>query len=1375
LCQSAGASSIQISVQTEWQQFLWRAFFNNQRTTMGRSAKRRRRCSSNEQDDDSLALMPLLKTARLAPNDSKISSGVTLHRRLRDDNTLQHSILLGDLVAVQAHDHDPPSWPVPLTTFPYSSGWRLAQVVAFDEDNVSVRWFRSLSKTDVVWQHLVGPKKPWRAAVLQVTELDPHLVFEDDVTATVPVSLVLPAFITMLPSSARGQSPEPYFDEEDIAWHIFCKCTHRLVQQAQHNWTLERCRDWDSYSDAVATATTVPAPLLRAWQSSMSAMQQQAFQNRPMTTPRLQINRLEVDPATVQPCSAPVYQCSVTEAKGKKVLEFFTGLEWPWDGSHWANCPNGTPRRRSVLTVGQVVALRAPPFANHPTHPFVVPWSAAQVVALYRKDTYFLQVRWLCPWANAPAEARQAAGWSQADAWTQSQQQVERHFLEVNHVAHDIPLSHVLGRVVTHGSAASDEVPIVVRYALDNDQVRTVSGWSLTTKQLPAPLSRGLLAPDSFTAQHATLRAAYEAYSRQIHGVRTTAVTLQQGQWTDLVHDEEEEENALSCHSTWPRDLLLPSPLVPSSSPDYILWRAPATGPTFFHRLDVVTRPQRCHCRVTGKKGSPPVSWTVQLGDVVCLAVASGTPPQTNDQSPWFPFVGPWRLAQVLAIYQSDNDDLRLEVRWLYRQSDLPRRVHGWMPTTNDSEVFETDDVVNDVPADWILGRVQLALLPTAAPMPTDGVPLVRARCRFYYAQERFQPLSAWQQNIQRGCQLSRHAARHPELAAAMAERFSWPEPMTTTSTVPDAAPVLFTRSVQGQNVDFFVTAWVPFCSDRYLDRTLRGGLDHEWPRFWQLAVGDVVAAKLESTTDSAPGEVYRPFAQPWRACQILSLSRSADGVLRVEVRALRTHFDDMDSGLPHVYETKEAVVQTLAQEDLYGPLTLLLGSDPQKFDHVWRQGSDPKPPIAPCLYQGMFCLEMNAPIARSERIIDGLLKRGIAYSNEYQPSEVPLVVQSGRRQVRVFNSPEYDTGEESVVEDFEDEESEGVQTEAEDRCSLTTPPFHIDRSSRSKYYSSLSVCPPYDDYATVVPSDVLESPPVWTVKLGDMVIVRSSDSFAGPATYLGSALKKSRYFPMTECWGIAEVVTIRECCSQKNDSSETSVEIRWFYRHAELPVSLRKSVHPAKSPFSCEEVYESDHYDEVEPESLLAPAVLYAQSSRVQENHSVIGMPVLEFVCHQAFSLSRNSWVPSGDLSGRIGRSRANSGLIRKDPALKLALAQLGEAGLPTNREKVIPQSRKDAFRSVLAKLSITDASKEASVKSTALVGREKERGEVLKFLKDAVAGVARDNKSAMFIAGPPVRSSSRETMFKLWPNLTIAFILLGSWENGVCKGNDQ
>jgi hypothetical protein len=1318
--------------------------------------------------------MPLLKTTRLAPNDSKISSGVTLHRRLRDENTLQHSVHLGDLVAVEAHDHDPASWPVPLTTFPYSSGWRLAQVVAFDNDNICVRWFRSLSKTDVVWQHLVGPKQPWRAAVLQVTELDPHLVFEDVMTAAIPVAHVLPCVITILPSSARGQSPEPYFSNEDEdvpAWHIFCKCTHRLVK-SDDNWTLERCRDWDSYSDAVATGTAVPPPLLRAWQSSLADLQF-AFQNRPMTTPRLQINRLEVDPATVQPCSAPVYQCS--EAKDKKDLEFFTGLEWPWDGSHWANRPNGTPSsRRSVLTVGQVVALRAPPFAlNHnPTHPFVVPWSAAQVLALYRKDTYFLQVRWLCPWAAMPAEARLAAGWSRADAWTRQQNADERHFLEVNHVAHDIPLSHVLGRVVTDGSAADDEVPIVVRYALDNNQVRPVSGWSsLTTKQLPAPLGRGLLAPDSFTAQHATLRAAYETYSRQILGVRSTAVTLQQGQWTDVVVPNDEEEDTITSHSTWPRDLLLPAPLVPSASPDYILWRAPATGPRFFHRLNVVTRPQRCHSRVTGKKGSPPVSWTVQLGDVVCLAVALGTPPQTDERQPWFPFVGPWRLAQILAIYQSDNDDLRLEVRWLYRQSDLPRRVHGWMPATNDLEVFETDDVVNDVPADWILGRVQLTFLPAAAPMQTDGVPLVRARCRFYYAQERFQPLSAWQQNIQRGCQLSRHAARHPELAAAMAQRFSWSEPMT--STVPATAPVLFTRSVQGQNVDFFVTTWVPFRSDRYLATTLRGGLDHEWPRFWQLAAGDVVASKLESTTDSAPGEVYRPFFQPWTACQILSLYRSIEGSLGIEVRALRTHFDDMDSGLPHVYETKEAVVQTLAQEDLYGPLTLLLGSDPQKFDHVWRQGSDPKPPIAPCLYQGMFCLEMNAPIARSERMIDGLLKRGIAYSNEYQPSEVPLVVQSVRRQVRVFNSPEYDTGEESVVEDFE-EESEGMQTEAEDRCSLTTPPFHIDRSSGSKYYSSLSVCPPYDDYATVVPSDVLESPPVWTVKLGDMVIVRSSDSFAGPAAYLGSTLKKSRYFPMTECWGIAEVVTIRECCSEKNDSSETSVEIRWFYRHAELPVSLRKSVHPAKSPFACEEVYESDHYDEVEPESLLAPAVLYAQSSRVQENHTVIGMPFLEFVCHQAFSLSRNSWVPSGDLSGRIGRSRANSGLIRKDPALKLALAQLGEAGLSANREKAIPQSRKDAFRSVLTKLSITDASKEASVKSTALVGREKERGEVLKFLKDAVAGVARDNKSAMFIAGPPVRSS-RETMFKLWPDLTIAFILLGSWENGLCKGNDQ
>ena len=64
-----------------------------------------------------------------------------------------------------------------------------------------------------------------------------------------------------------------------------------------------------------------------------------------------------------------------------------------------------------------------------------------------------------------------------------------------------------------------------------------------------------------------------------------------------------------------------------------------------------------------------------------------------------------------------------------------------------------------------------------------------------------------------------------------------------------------------------------------------------------------------------------------------------------------------------------------------------------------------------------------------------------------------------------------------------------------------------------------------------------------------------------------------------------------------------------------------------------------------------------------------------------------------------------------------------------------------KDAFTSVIKKLTLRDASSEAYDSGAGLIGREKEMDRILSFLRGAIGGDAQSDglPSSMFLAGPP------------------------------------
>jgi hypothetical protein len=325
-------------------------------------------------------------------------------------------------------------------------------------------------------------------------------------------------------------------------------------------------------------------------------------------------------------------------------------------------------------------------------------------------------------------------------------------------------------------------------------------------------------------------------------------------------------------------------------------------------------------------------------------------------------------------------------------------------------------------------------------------------------------------------------------------------------------------------------------------------------------------------------------------------------------------------------------------------------------------------------------------------------------------------------------------------------------------RTRTTTPPFYTDHSSGVEYFSELEVEPPMDHYAVTVVSH--SNARIWTVQLGDAVIVHY-ETCAGRASYRCSADEKnivlssmhSSYYPFTVPWAVGEVVAIlrrpttkssnQEAYTAKGDEADgLKIELRWFYRAKEISTKTMQDV--SENDGDSEEIFESDHYDEIAPANLLAPVSLLGAQKPVSIGYLRHGMPVVEFHCQRFWSVHRRSLKPICGLEGRIERGRLHSKSFGKNESLKAALSASSTASvvsppsLPSSSDIV---SFREAFSNVIRTLSLSDASREAHQNALALVGREVERDKIASFLRAAILQNADAGCSgvSLFVAGPP------------------------------------
>jgi len=171
--------------------------------------------------------------------------------------------------------------------------------------------------------------------------------------------------------------------------------------------------------------------------------------------------------------------------------------------------------------------------------------------------------------------------------------------------------------------------------------------------------------------------------------------------------------------------------------------------------------------------------WKVKLGDTVTLQVESSSKEPSITH---YPFAVQWAPAEVVSIYRvhktkescvklreksafdnlsqdvNNNDEIMMEVRWLYRSWEIPGASKTKKKVTSESgnleEVFETDQI--DVcSADSILSPVKLHDVPrpTSTPSTELDMPLIHYQCSRLWSIHRrsFVPSGSLSNRISRG------------------------------------------------------------------------------------------------------------------------------------------------------------------------------------------------------------------------------------------------------------------------------------------------------------------------------------------------------------------------------------------------------------------------------------------------------------------------------------------------------------------------------------------------------------------------------------------------------------------------------------------------
>lgn len=959
------------------------------------------------------------------------------------------------------------------------------------------------------------------------------------------------------------------------------------------------------------------------------------------------------------------------------------------------------------------------------------------------------------------------------------------------------PSAKWLNRFVDDGK--NPQVPLICRHLYQSKILATsldeISDWTEFRKRIAGPLSRGLLCEKAHAGKDQTLQLKYLNAIKSRLGISGEI----DGGLSDRSQYAESRENDVPAR--WPLELMNVEAYSDDSCLTiYTESTSKGSSVDFLSSALIPFVPRRLVSRAIGKKNSAAYGqcWRVKVGDIVCVAWDMATVPRAQStKNPWYPFAAPWRIGQVTCIYKKSKDqnsgssEPLLELRMFNRRCEMPANTLSWMPPqTRDPipEIFETNSFERDVKASRVLGSVELFVahhIKKACYQLDCDIPAVEFRCKYLFLTSfcHFQPLfsgspspEGWFHSMMmRAFRFSPFIQERTALFCALRDRcqrnkvcpLSLTESSYTMQREDSPEKVALCRQVDNHSERrffFSLTLTPPWgnyaLSDALFPETDRKGL------VWVARVGDIVAVQSSHSTVKS---CDFPYSVQWKAAQIVSIfqnmesgSCTYDSEFKVEVRWLFREEVTSSSaaaqtgGLGILYEYADGCTDKadiLESDSLLGPIVMfstgvselqqndreLLWSNVETHSHL---------PVSVHLYGGKFDARVGVHIGNSQtnsHRMRTLLRRCIEKSTQYNKESIEEIFAEvmealtevskvpGRMQPHIqLNYARHNDDNQSISE------SSSVRLFESDAW-LSKPPFHIDHSANWEFFQEACVRPRYGVFCRSLPTPSVPDDSVWRVQVGDVVIVRHS--YTSGRTLFGNnggLPHHSKNFPLADDvkWAVAEVVTIIKRPSTKDAlKSLISFEIRWIYRSSEIKgIDLEKD----STGHLVEEVFESDHYDEISPCNLLSPVEL-VDKPKVSEAKYFMGMPVVQFQCCRFWSLHRRSLIPVGDLRGRIKRARVHSNFSKELDMLS--------SNEPENQPQYMLLSStnsdgewKESFRQVVKKLSLTDASTEGFENSAVLIGRQDDQQKIISFLRSSILGQGRDeNRASYFVAGPP------------------------------------
>ena len=1072
---------------------------------------------------------------------------------------------------------------------------------------------------------------------------------------------------------------------------------------------------------------------------------------------------------------------TATTSKSSHTRVRFTGK---WLGrSHGASFYESVRMGGTEWRIGDLVAVACesahpPKGSRRPWFPFSQPWSPAQILSLCDKQT--MVVRWFY------RENEFEDGFpTPPKGMSRTKTVYETDRTNVYHIA------EILGRVVMVDPSSTAKLPtkadgqtqvaLSCTYSV-HDGLREQRDWScFDSSWLSPPLRRAM----------DCLKPRY----RDVWKLTTDFWLAAADDASDFVVLSSDDASARSLTTTTTTTTSTHSSCNDKSAcvarPTNCLHERD-DGTKFFAS---VTLPP------TEALASSTLDLELSVGDVICLQQDG----ETIAQEPMPHSEIPWTCGQLLNIYQKDSE-IRLEIRSMHRRTELAGQAECIPPQEEQDsaveEIFETDQVVSNVGTNRVLCKPHV--LWEGEEEPKENAVCVRVRHWYCQDVQRFQPMfnatqPAQQRRrrlLERGYNLSAFNKEDDDLKLVLFYHFNFD--LDSPPAVQQSPPQDSDATGGSQSTSIRVR-WEAFV----LSDSLWNTSDRSFCPFWTANVGQCVAIQCTfpdwTTGFESTKYPYYPFKVSWAPFRVVTIDMD-NGSAIVTARRLTMRkagggecsaSNGWSAGTEKISQLLEGPqTEQFDAKQLLGPISML--------DDCDRYGNLPLCIYCPtcgststCIHQGLLndveiasasqipspddeptsiTGDFDSVPTTQEKFGDQVVEDTTAVEEQEDYSgqcvedndataadaieefvdannDVWTSYAKGAHAAQQHETPATPGDSTTNCGDLSSEHSSPFASQM--KAWTSVPYFHQDFARLRSYYTEVDIKTPASVYTAYTGKEKFRN---WTVRIGDVAIVHWDCNGNTLAKQTDSAKSASRTDGFAVRWAVCEVLALWNVHGSKatmrgrnHANTKLMAEIRWFYRKHELVRELKDEAAGNTQQIGsseCEEVLETDHVQEIELSSFLAPARLRAHPTLTIANEA---MPTREFHCRRFWSLHRKNLVPVGSLRARVQRGLMYSCCIARDHNLKDALkAELAKPLIssPVTTEPSSAPLWKNAFRAAIGSLTLTEI-QDANLRGMPLMGREEEHSKILAFVSGGIKSSVRQGKRAyggsMFVAGPP------------------------------------